>query len=341
MKVAVSADPEIPVPPTTYGGIERIVAMLVDGLRNRGHEVVLFSHPDSKAQCRQVAWSGAKSRSWSDTVKNATVLWAEHRRRRFDVIHSFSRIAYMLPLLYSSVPKIMTYQRAISRRSVWLGNSLSGGTLHFTAISQHMVASLEDMTNWRIIFNGVPLSRFTFSDSVDADTGPLLFLGRIESIKGAHLAIEVAQKGGRRLIIAGNIPEGHNEYFESKILPHLNDKDITYVGPVDDEKKNQLYGSASAFLMPILWDEPFGIVMTEALACGTPIVGLRRGSVPEVVQHGTTGFICDSIDEMVEAVRNLSAIDRHDCRLDAETRFSDRVVVDAYEGLYKSLIMAS
>jgi glycosyltransferase involved in cell wall biosynthesis len=340
MKIAISADPEIPVPPITYGGIERIVSMLVDGLRNRGHDVVLFSHPDSTAPCQRVAWRGRNSRSWVDTAANTATLWQEYRGQHFDVVHSFSRIAYMLPLLPVRVPKIMSYQRAISRRSVGLARCLARNTLQFTAISQHMVASVRDMADWSIIFNGVPLNRFAFSGGTDADRGPLLFLGRVESIKGAHLAIEVAQGAGRPLIIAGNIPGGHEEYFESKIRPHLNSRGITYVGPVDDEEKNRLCGSAAALLMPILWDEPFGIVMAEALACGTPVIGLRRGSVPEIVRHGTTGFICDSVDEMVEAVGSLSAIDRHDCRLDAEARFSDRVIVDAYERLYESLVMA-
>jgi len=337
MKIGISADPEIPVPPLTYGGIERIVGLLVDGLKERGHEIFLFSHPDSTADCERVAWKGGSSRSVVDIAKNAATLFREHQLRRFDLIHSFSRLAYMLPILRASVPKIMTYQRAISRRSVSIGRSLAKGTLHFTAISQHMVKDVNVLANWHIIFNGVSLRRFEFSDDVDVDDGPLLFVGRIEEIKGVHLAIDVALRTGRRLVIAGNIPEGHGRYFETKVRPHLEQPAISYVGPVTDEEKNRLYGSASAFLMPILWDEPFGIVMPESLACGTPVIGLNRGSVPEIVRDGETGFVCDSVDDMVDAVGRLSVINRHTCRDDARSRFGADVIVGAYESLYQSV----
>jgi glycosyltransferase involved in cell wall biosynthesis len=152
----------------------------------------------------------------------------------------------------------------------------------------------------------------------------------------------VAKKSGRQLVIAGNVPEAahHRRYFEQKIQPHVDGSAVQYVGAVDDRGKNELLGRSAALLMPLLWDEPFGIVMAEALACGTPVVGLRRGSLPEIVQHEINGFVCDSVEEMVGAVNQLSSIERKQCRRIAEEKFSDRVIVDSYEQLYRQLLSA-
>src|SRR5262249_10100309 len=141
------------------------------------------------------------------------------------------------------------------------------------------------------------------------------------------------------LILAGNVPDEqrHRHFFESHIAPSLDGVHVTYLGPVDDTAKNQLLGRASALLMPILWDEPFGIVMAEALACGTPVIGLNRASVPEIVTDGVNGFICDSLDALVDAVGRLGEIDRAACRRIMEDRFSDAAIVDAYEMLYYRL----
>jgi glycosyltransferase involved in cell wall biosynthesis len=141
-------------------------------------------------------------------------------------------------------------------------------------------------------------------------------------------------------VIAGNVPEAphHQRYFSERILPHVDGNTIKYVGAVDDSTKNELLGRSAALLMPLLWEEPFGIVMAEALACGTPVIGLRRGSLPEIVQQGVNGFVCDSVDQMVSAVGRLAEIDRRDCRRIAEDKFSDRVIVDCYEQLYRELV---
>jgi glycosyltransferase involved in cell wall biosynthesis len=161
----------------------------------------------------------------------------------------------------------------------------------------------------------------------------------VEWIKGPHLAIKVAQRAGRRLVLAGNIPATaeHRAYFDAEIRPHLNGQYVQYIGPVDDSVKNQLLGEAAALLMPVLWEEPFGIVMAEALACGTPVIGLNRGAVPEVVEDGVNGYVCDSVQEMVEAVGRLGSIDRQGCRIVMEKRFSDRTIVTDYLRIYKQV----
>lgn len=337
LKIALTADPEIPVPPQLYGGIERIVDMLARGLIARGHRVTLFAHPDSASIDNLVSWPGASSLSTADTLRNAAVLAQAVVSSEFDLVHSFSRIAYLTPILPFGLPKLMTYQRAISPRAVRLGWRLSCGRLSFTAISNWMMDHVRHIGTWSMIPNGVPLNTYRFRASVGCDA-PLVFLGRIEESKGPHLAVEIARRAERRLIIAGNIPDEKRAWVGAHVLPHVDGDRVRYIGPVDDAQKNALLGEAAAFLMPILWDEPFGIVMIEAMACGTPVLGLRRGSVPEVVCHGVTGFVEQDVDGLVAAVARLPTIDRAACRTRVEDKYSDRAVVDAYEALYRRLI---
>lgn len=337
LNIALSADPEIPVPPKLYGGIERIVDMLAKGLVERGHKVMLFAHPDSTSAGTLVPWPGGTSQSRMDTLRNAACLYRHVSSGGFDLLHSFSRIAYMTPLLPTRLPKIMSYQRDISPRTVRWGHTLSRGTLNFTAISRWMIRSVDHVGSWTLIPNGVPLACYTFRPTVLPDA-PLVFLGRVEELKGPHMAIEVARHAGRNLIIAGNIPVDKLAWVEAHVLPHVDGDRVRYVGPVDDAQKNVLLGNAAALLMPILWEEPFGIVMAEAMACGTPVLGLRRGAVPEVVEDEVTGFVVDDLDGLVRAVARLPALDRSACRARVEALYSDQTVVDAYEALYAELI---
>ncbi|MCP4309295.1 MAG: glycosyltransferase family 4 protein [bacterium] len=333
MRIALTADPELPVPPKLYGGIERIVDLLARGLTERGHEVSVFAHPDSSPAGSLVPWPGLNSRQVKPTIMNATRLAREVTRQRFDIIHSFSRIAYMVPLLPLPIPKIMTFQRAISRRSVRLGTAMSLGTLTFTGISKWMIRHVRDIGSWRVVPNGVSLETYNFNPWVSEDA-PLVFLGRIEEIKGPHLAAQVAKRAGLKLVIAGNVPEGERAWFESRLSPNLDGTQVKYVGAVDDQQKNTLLGSARALLMPIQWDEPFGIVMAEAMACGTPVIGIGRGAVPEVVDNGVTGFFSDGIDGMVDAVMRLPEIDRSACRARVESLYSGNAITEAYLSLY-------
>lgn len=342
LRIAITVDPEIPVPPRLYGGIERIVDMLVRGLMKRGHDVTLFANRESRVSCHLLAYPGLRSQHNIDTVANMWHVSKAIRRGRFDVLHSFARLAYVVPLLPCTIPKIMSYQRGITPRTVRFGNLLSRGTLSFTACAAHLIRPWQSDRNFHVIYNGVPLKTYQCTLRVDSDA-PLAYLGRVEEIKGVHLAIEVAKKSGRRLIVAGNVPAGgrHQRYFAEQIQPHVDGKTVEYVGEVDDASKNLLLGNSAAMLMPLLWEEPFGIVMAEALACGTPVIGLRRGSLPEIVEQGVNGFVCDSLDEMATAVGRIAEIDRSECRRIAEEKFSDRVIVDCYERLYRELVATS
>lgn len=331
LKIAITADPFIPVPPVNYGGIERIIHFLAEGLKQRGHEVILVAHHESDAKVDIVPYPVAGSH-----LKNIITV---NKLRSFkpDVIHSFSRLAYLLPFLTSTIPKLMSYQRepTISqvKKAVLLARN---NTLSFTGCSDYISNQIKPFASAYTVYNGVNMDIYQVNNKVEEDA-PLIFLGRIEHIKGAHIAVEVASKSKHKLIIAGNIPKGHQAYFDEQIKPFLNDE-ITYVGPVNDQQKNELLRTAKAFLMPILWNEPFGIVMAEAMACGTPVIGFDRGSVPEVVKHGLNGFSCENTEEMIELVNHLSCIDRKEVRKDAETKFSSDVIIDEYLTIYKKLL---
>lgn len=341
MQVILTVDPEIPVPPRHYGGIERIVDMLVRGLGQRGHRVVLLAHPDSTAPAQLVPWEGRSSGSRHDTWRNMRQLFRLVRSLPPEdlVVHSFARLAYLLPLLPRRIAKIQSYQRHVSPRSARWGHRLSRGTLLFTACSRHCAATGNQAGNWQVIYNGVPTTRYQYAPSVPADA-PLVFLGRLERIKGPHHAIAVAQRTGRRLVLAGNLPTGGDElhYCRTQVLAHCDDRHIVYVGPVDDAAKNELLRNAAALLFPIEWEEPFGIVLVEAMACGTPVLAFPRGAVPEVLTPGVTGYLCRDVDEMVSQVGNIPALSRVACRRAVEEHFSDSVIVSQYEALYRQLL---
>jgi glycosyltransferase involved in cell wall biosynthesis len=337
VKIAVTVDPEIPVPPLYYGGIERIVDLLATELARRGHDVTLFANPASDNACRLMGWPGGSSLSWRDTVRNAAHLGRAVLTERFDVVHSFSRLAYMAPFMPTGVPKVMTYQREISPRTTSWARRLSGRSLHFTAVGRHMVERLPRPEEWTYIPNGVPLDRYDYRSEAP-DNAPLVFLGRLEPIKGPDVAVRVARRCGLPLVLAGNIPDAARPFFETKIAPFIDGKVVNYVGPVTDAQKNDILGSARAMLMPIRWEEPFGIVMVEALACGTPVIGFDRGAVREIVSDGATGFVCADEEAMVEAVHRLVGVRREACRADVERRFSSAAIADMYESLYERAV---
>ena len=250
MYVVLTADPMIPVPPVHYGGIERIIDMLARGLVDRGHEVTLFAHRDSNTAGDLIPYGGTRPGHPVDLARN-TLSIARLAVRQPDVVHSFGRLATLAPLLPLGLPKIMSYQREPTLSQVRRAAQIAkDGTLAFTGCSEHIAATMRPYAPSYAIFNGVPLSTYTFRDRVEEDA-PLVFLGRVERIKGTHTAIAVALQSGRRLVIAGNVSD--EAYFEAEVLPHLSDR-ITYVGPVNDAQKDELLGSALAFLMPIEWE---------------------------------------------------------------------------------------
>ena len=340
LRVGLIADTTGPIPPLQYGGIERIVHLLLQGLLARGHEVTLFASDDSNVECRLVPFGHRRTYSRLTELRPMSVLYRNlwKLRNDFDLVHSFGRTLYLIPLLRLKVPKIQSYQSPLNRKNLKWAQKWAGDTLTFTACSRMTAKQGEGIGRWEVIPNGVPLSSYDFQGETGAGEY-LAFLGRLDRTKGVHSAIAVAKATGLPLVIAGNVaPDGENrEYFTREIEPQIDNVKIRYIGPVNDEQKNSFLSKAKALLFPIEWEEPFGIVMIEAMACGTPVIALRRGAVPEVISDGVDGFVCDSVEQMITAVSRLDELDRRSCRTKVETYFSDDVIVSQYLSLYERL----
>jgi len=337
LKIALIVNPLIPVPPQNYGGIERIVSMLINELSPR-HEITLFANAASTPGCKLIAYTEADKYGLKDFLRinllTSKILW-----QQFDVVHTFGRMNNIAFLMAARLPKVVSYQLPPTLSQVKKAVKIAPhGSLFFTACSNYISQQIKNDCDVTTIYNGVELSDYLYNPKVDADA-PLIFLGRIQQEKGTDIAIDVALRTNRKLIIAGNIPHEarHQQYFEEKIKPQIDGKQIIYIGAVNNTQKNELLGNAAALLMPVTWDEPFGIVMTEALACGTPVIGFARGAVPEVITNNVNGFVCTNTDKMVDAVNNISAIDRNTCRKIAEEKFSSGLLVAQYEALYKKI----
>jgi len=342
MRILLLMDPLIPVPPEHYGGIERVIADLADGLVDRGHQVTLWAAPGSRTRGRLEPFGreGEWSR-WSN-VRNTAELTGRFWRTRgeFDIVHNFGRLAYLSSILRAHTPKVQTYMRPVNPKNMRKVRALGARRLRFTAVS----AAIRDTGapgggEWNVVYNCAPVAQYTPRYDIDPTAAPLVFLGRLEECKGAHTAIRVARRLNRRLVIAGNISTLPREraYFDREIAPQVDGSQIDYIGPVDNTQKNALLGTAAALLLPVEWEEPFPVVLPEALLCGTPVVGFRRGGIPEGVDEGRTGFLCTSEDEMAAAVQRLHEIDRRTCRSEAVRRFSDAAVVGEYEKVYAEL----
>lgn len=336
LKIAITADPQLPVPPKLYGGIERIINMIIDIYIYQGHEVTLFAHKDSKANCKIIFYRGTNHSALS-AITNSFIISKHLLTHNFDVIHSFGRLAYIVSTLPLKIPKLMSYQRepTISqvKKAILLARKNS---LFFSGCSNYITDLMKPYTQAYTIYNGIPLNKFTNTATVSVDA-PLVFLGRIEPIKGTHIAITLSQLTQKKLIIAGNITTEHQAYFDQQILPHLGNH-ISYIGDVNDQQKDQLLQNALALLMPVQWDEPFGIVMAEAMACGTPVIGFGRGAIPEVIIDGKTGFYGDTLEELCLAINKVHQLDRTLIRQKTADRFSAEVIANEYLNLYQKII---
>lgn len=329
------------MPPRGYGGIERIVDALAREYQRQGHEVGLLALAESECPVpHRFAWPAASVRGVFAGTRNALALAAATRRFAPDVLHSFSRLAYLAAELPSARPKIMSYQRHTGGRLIRWAARAGGRSLQFTGCSVYICEmGRRAGGSWEAIPNFVEIEKLAFAPRVAADA-PLVFLSRVESIKGPDLAIAIARAAGRRLIIAGNRAESGPErvFWDREIAPHLGQGGVEYVGEVGDQQKSDLLARAAAMIVPIRWNEPFGIVFAEALAAGAPVITCARGALPEIITPGETGFFISTVEEGVAAVRALASIDRAHCRRTAEARFSLPVCAARYLALYRRLI---
>ena len=334
MRIGLLAPIALPVPPVGYGGTERVVSLLAEGLAARGHEVTLFASGDSTSQVpRRSLFPHALPQLDKPSYQQAEaehVRWALAQGSDFDLIHDHTKTNGVLLASGCSVPVLTTVHNDFTpeRRSVYLRFPQHP----FVAISRAHAARLPELCFTGVIYNGIDLA--SLPDAIEK-SHELLFLGRICAVKGAHTAIAVAKATGRPLILAGNVDKGDRSYFEEAIAPHLSDKLIRYVGEVSGERKWRLLSQAHCLLFPIQWPEPFGLVMIEAMACGTPVVALNRGAAPEVVGHGESGWLAEDFPELIEGVEKAKSFDPSTCRRWVEEHFSAHAMVSNYEKLYR------
>lgn len=334
MRVAMLAPISWRVPPRHYGPWERVVWLLTEGLVERGVDVTLFATADSITRARLVS---VCPRPYSEDPTLDAKVWeclhaaaAFERAAEFDLIHNHMDF---LPLTYSGLvqtPVLTTIHGFSSDRILPVYERYDGRT-HYVAISE---ADRHPRLDYiATIHHGILLSEFTLWE-IPGDY--LLFFGRIHPDKGTAEAIEVARRAGRRLIIAGIIHD--RDYFERQVVLHLDGDWVRYVGSVGAGARDALLGGAYALLHLINFDEPFGLSMVEAMATGTPVIARGRGAVPEIVHHGETGFIVDTVDEAVRALDDIPALDRRRVRRHVEQHFSRDRMVDEYLRVYHEVL---
>jgi glycosyltransferase involved in cell wall biosynthesis len=333
VRIAVLASIAHSVPPRSYGPWEQVASTLTEGLVERGHDVTLFATADSVTAA--ALHSEARAGYEEDASVDAKVYEALHIAAAFERASEFDIISNQfdfLPLAFSalvSTPVVTTIHGFSSERIVPVYRKYDA-VGHYVAISD--ADRHPDLTYAATIHHGIDIDQFTFGAG---DGGYLLFLGRIHPDKGTREAIDVARRSGIPLVIAGIIQD--QGYFAKYVAPCIDGVAVTYVGPVGPVQRDQLLGGAIALLHLISFDEPFGLSVVESLAAGTPVIACPRGSMTEIVRPGITGFLANDVEAALEAVTQLNAIDRRDCRADARERFSaDRMVAD-YERLYQSI----
>jgi glycosyltransferase involved in cell wall biosynthesis len=333
VRIALIAAPFIAVPPAEYGGTELFVAQLAEGLKKANVDVVVYANGESTVDTER-RWLYERSLWPIKQPERASLRELDHTSWAIrDASHDCDLIHVQSPqgLAFSHFaqrPFVLTLH---GPHEDYLSEYYAHyPEVHYVCISEAQ-CQRESLPNVRTIHHGIDVSLYRL---VERKQQYLSFIGRIAPIKGTHLAIEVAHRTGVPLKIAGEVQPQFREYFESKIRPKIDGKMVEYIGPADLQAKNELLGNSMAMLFPIQWNEPFGLVMVEAMACGTPVIALPGGSVPEVVVEGVSGHVCRSMREMTRCVRDLNlqpaAVRRY-----VEENFSVEVMVRKYISLYQ------
>lgn len=349
LRIAQVAPPFETVPPTRYGGTERVVSTLTEELVRRGHAVTLFAPGDSRTTARLVPTVDRALWHREPPYQDFAPFWALtlgkllKESREFDVIHSHLDYFGLSLSRSTAVPSVNTLHGRLDLPELRpLYAEYAEAPL--VSISDAQRKPLPEAHWVATVHHGIELDEFTFNPKQGSY---LAFLGRISPEKGLDTAIRVARQAGMPLKIGARMPLPFTDdpevrkdwdYYRNVVQPLLQGSHVELIGQVGGKEKDEFLRNAAALLFPIRWPEPFGLVMPEALACGTPVIGLRRGSVPEVIEHGVTGFVCESEDDLVQAVGRLSELDRGVCRREVERRFSPSAMADGYEQVYRQLL---
>ena len=347
MRIAQLAPPLEAVPPARYGGTERVIHTLTEELVRRGHEVTLFASGDSHTSarlvptCEQAVWHRQPARDvmpvWSVVVGKL-----QRQLHEFDVVHSHIDHLGFAVARQSHVPVVTTLHGRLDIQEV-REVLCEFADVPLVSISNAQRRPVDWANFVATVHHGIQLDDFHFNPH---SGDYLAFLGRVSPDKGLDTAIRVARRAGMPLKVAARMPlatahdvnaRGDAVYWTDVVRPLLG-PDVELVGEIGGSEKDEFLGNAAALLFPIRWPEPFGLVMVEALACGTPVLALHNGSVPEVVRDGLTGFVVDNEDELAASIDRLWTIDRNVCRQDAESRFSPTAMATAYEQVYADLL---
>jgi glycosyltransferase involved in cell wall biosynthesis len=336
MRIALIGPPFIEIPPRRYGGTELFVANLASALQARGHDVTVYANGDSCPPCR-LKWRYQHAEwppdgSMRSQLKNADhTAWAMHdAAASADLIH-LNDIVGIPFTRFVEVPIALTIHHPHEP-------DLSEQYLRYPGVSYvaiaRWLADVEPMPRVHVVHHGIPADDYVFSNQ---KSDYVAFLGRMAPCKGAHLAIAAARRAGVRLKLAGEVQPLFNDYWERQVLPFIDGDQIEYIGEADFVTKNALLSGARALLFPIQWQEPFGLVMVEAMACGTPVLAFAGGAVEEIVRDGVNGWICADTDDMAEHIRSLH-VDPSECRRFVAERFSLARMADGYLDVYERAI---
>jgi glycosyltransferase involved in cell wall biosynthesis len=337
MRIALIAPPFISVPPKVYGGTELFIAHLAQGLQGLGHKVTVYCNGESTVNAEK-RWIYEKAQ-WPirgeiyDNLKDLNhTAWAiRDACESCDLLHinntpglvcsRFCKIPFVYTLHHPHVPELSVFYSYYPQ-------------VNYVTISNFQ-RKKEKMPRIFTIHHGIDMAAYQFSAGTKREY--LSFLGRIAPMKGTHLAIAAAQRAGMPLKIAGEVQPMYREYFEREIRPHVDGKNVEYIGEVDLRGKNELLAHSRALLFPIQWDEPFGLVMIESMACGAPVLALPGGAVPEIVKNEISGYICQSVEEIGSRARTLHLAPAA-VRAYAEENFSFQVMARCYAELYSAIL---
>lgn len=334
MKIAVLSPACWRTPPRKYGPWEQVASNIAEGLVKRGHDVTLFATADSQTagKLEAVCYQPYGEHSEMD-AKVCECLHISHfmeMAANFDILHNNYDF---LPLTYTgmiSTPMLTTIHGFSSPKIIPVFKKYNANNFYVSISNSDRSPELDYIAT---VYNGIKTEQFTFQPKAG---GYLLFFGRIHPEKGTLEAIQIAGKAGIKLIISGLVQD--EKYFIEKIKPLLDDNTVVYVGNSGPEKRNKLLGGALALLHPISFEEPFGLSVAEAMMCGTPVVAFNRGSMPELIAHGKTGFLVDNIEEAADSLSQIENINRADCRQWAASNFSTEKMIDGYEAVYKKIL---